>query len=834
MKTIAACLVLFLLCTLSQAAEQPQPTREQAQFFETKVRPLLASRCHKCHGASKQQGMLRLDSRAAVLAGGESGPAVEPGKPQESRLIQAINYAGPEMPPDGKLGKRDIDVLTTWVKMGAPWPNEVAGSSPKAKSPAVSAGEITEKDRLHWSFQSIVRPRVPHLVGDDRAANPIDAFVLQKLKAAGLAPSPPASPRELVRRAYFDLIGLPPTPEEVAAFLADDSPRAYETLIDRLLARPQYGERWGRHWLDLVRYAQSNGYERDDEKPFAWRYRDYVIRALNEDKPYDRFILEQLAGDELSDVTHDSIIATGFCRLGVWDDEPDDKVVALWDEIDDVLRTTGETFLGLTIGCARCHEHKFDPIPQEDYYRLAAFFRNIAPYGKDKSDTHWQLNPAAIYTLLATPEVVSQAKEHKRKTAQIEALKKRLGELRPGKEAKKLQDQIGELESSLDDAFDRARALSVREAGPVAPKTHVFIRGNPLSPGKEVVPAFLTVLDRGTPAIEPLGANNAAASGNELRDMLRELGVQPTSGRRLALARWVASKDNPLTARVIANRLWHYHFGRGLVSTPSDFGRQGLPPSHPELLDWLASELTGGGWRLKRMHKLIMLSGTYRQSSRVVHAARVPSEVDPDNKLLWRQNLHRLDAEAIRDSVLAVSGGLNLTMGGRGVFPELSKEVLSTQSKPGDGWDKSSPSERARRSVYIFVKRTLTVPLMDAFDQPTPDKPNPARTTTTIAPQALMLLNSTFMDQQSTAFADRLLRECADERAKQIERAFDLALARAPSHEEKEIALAFLDRRTSEFNVLPANETKDLTANRHALNNLCRMIFNLNEFVYVD
>jgi hypothetical protein len=710
---------------------------------------------------------------------------------------------------------------------------------------------------MHWSFQPLRRPMLPAgLASSDPANNAIDAFVQAKLRANKLAPNGPAGKRELVRRACFDLIGLPPSPEDVEEFIADRSPDAYERLIDRLLARPQYGERWGRYWLDIVRFGQTNGYERDDEKPFAWRYRDYVIRAFNEDKPFDRFVMEQLAGDELDDLTHDAIVATGFYRVGVWDDEPDDKLAAKYDELDDIVRTTGEAFLALTIGCARCHDHKFDPVPQEDYYSFACFFRNVASYGKDKSDTHWELNADAIYTPLGSPEQLAEWKLQQDRLrgeiTDLEARKKTLAE-DAAAENKRLDEQIKSLRERLNHpSFELA--LSVRDTPAEQPNYHVLARGNPRSPTKQVEPRFLTALGGAAP-VQPA---SVPATGGSLRQALADFGVALPSGLRRQLAERIASPSNPLTARVMANRLWHYHFGRGLVATPSDFGRTGLPPSHPELLDWLASELIDGGWRLKRLHKLIMMSHTYRQSSRAVgRASSLPArslvdigrleacptadagaaEVDPDNLLLWRQNMRRLESEAIRDSVLSASGLLNLAMGGRGVFPELSAEVLSTQSKPGSGWDKSSEAEQGRRSAYIFVKRTLGVPFMETFDAPTPDKPCPARSTTTIAPQALVLLNSRFTDQQAAAMADRLIRESGPDRAAQIDRAFRLALSRAPSVDEVAVARAFLDRQFDEWMKLaagPAQAPSQEFAHRHALAVFCKLVLNLNEFVYVD
>jgi mono/diheme cytochrome c family protein len=718
---------------------------EPAAFFETKVRPVLADHCFKCHGPDKQRGSLRLDSRAALLKGGDQGPAVVAGEPERSLLVKAVRHEDDDlkMPPTKKLSQRQIDDLVQWVRMGVPWPGSDAAAPPPR-----TGGEfqVTDKDRAHWAFRPVHEPSLPAVKDLQEIANPIDAFVLARLEAKGQHLSPPASRRELIRRATFDLLGLPPAPEEVEAFVADERPDALERLLDRLLASPHYGERWGRHWLDLVRFAQTHGYERDDEKPNAWRYRDYVIRSFNEDKPYDQFVREQLAGDEIEPAGDDARTATAFYRLGVWDDEPDDLRQAEFDALDDVLSTTGETFLGLTVGCARCHDHKFDPVSQEDYYSLLAFFRNVTPTKRD--------DPGPIQL-----------------------------PLRSG-----------------------GKTLGVRENGSEAPPTHVLVRGSAATPGKVVGPRFPLVLcsakDSATLVLPKSGPGGK------------------TSGRRRVLAEWVASADNPLTARVIVNRLWQHHFGRGLVATPNDFGRNGAPPSHPELLDWLATDLVKAGWRLKRLHKILMTSRAWQQSSRIRDDKA--ASVDPDNTLLWRQNLRRLEAEAIRDAVLATSGQLNPAMGGRGVFPTLPPEVLSTQSKPGLGWDKSTPREQARRSVYVFVKRTLGVPLLETFDFASPDKSIAARATTTIAPQALLLLNSDFMEEQATQFADRLLTEGA-EPARNVRQAFRRALGRDPTDAEARVALDFLRR------VGPNAVTY-----RQALARLCKLVLNLNEFVYVD
>jgi hypothetical protein len=737
----AAVLGLLTAAAPPACAAPPSPPASPAAvaFFETKVRPVLADNCFKCHGPKKHQGGLRLDSRAALLAGGDQGPAAVPGEPERSLLVKAVRHQDEDlkMPPTMKLSARQIDDLVQWVRLGVPWPG-----ADQTAPPSRPAGEfqVGDRDRAHWAFRPVRRLALPAPKEPAAGANPVDAFVLARLEAKGLHLGPPATRRELIRRAYFDLVGLPPTPEDVDAFVQDGRPDAWERLLDRLLASSQYGERWGRHWLDVVRFGQTHGYERDDEKPNAWRYRDYVIRAFNADKPYDQFVREHLAGDEIEPVTDDGKTATAFYRLGVWDDEPDDARQAEFDALDDVLSTAGEAFLGLTLGCARCHDHKFDPLGQEDYYSLLAFFRNVAPTKRNDA--------APIQLALAAG----------------------------------------------------GKTLAVTEGGPEPPATHVLIRGNAATPGKEVGPRFPLVLcaskETATPAISKPPAGSK------------------TSGRRRVLAAWVASADNPLTARVMANRVWQHHFGKGLVASPSDFGRNGTAPTHPELLDWLASDFVDGGWRLKRLHKALMTSRTYRQSSRV----RDEGAIDPDNTLLWRQNLRRLEAEAVRDAVLAVSGRLNPAMGGRGIFPTLPPEVLSTQSRPGLGWDKSDPWEESRRSVYVYVKRTLGVPLLETFDFATPDKSVAARPTTTIAPQALILLNSSFTEEQSAAFAGRLLREGADP-ARNVERAFRLALGRSPTPREAQVALAYLAR------------DKDY---RPALARLCKLILNLNEFVYVD
>ena len=721
------------------AEEQTPPTTgskhpEAVAFFENKIRPLLAEYCYECHGQDEQESGLRVDSLAGLLRGGEGyGAAIEPGNPSGSILISAIKHQELTMPPEKKLSDRQIDDLVHWIKIGAPWP----GSSGEHENVEQREGiEITDQDRAWWSYQPVVRPEIPQVGTSLETGNPLDAFVREKLLQNGLSPSTVASKRELIRRATFDLIGLPPTPEEIEAFVHDTNPNAYSQLIDRLLDSPHYGERWGRHWLDVVRYAQTNGYERDDEKPYAWRYRDYVIRSFNQDKPFDQFVLEQLAGDELPEVTDDSIIATAFYRFCVWDDEPDDISQAVFDGYDDILATTSRALLGLSIGCARCHAHKFDPLPHEDYYRMLAFIRNVNYYLKPEGE---QRN----FVVVPLP--------------------------------------------------NGGETLGVTERSGTPRPTHVLLRGRVATPGKEVEPGFPKVLS------QPDEEDVAIPTDRS--------GSDNSTGRRLALARWIASDDNPLTPRVLVNRLWHYHFGRGLVPTPSDFGKTGIPPTHPELLDYLASKFMEGNWRLKPLHKQIMLSATYRQSSRATDPEGLA--VDPENKLLWRQNVRRLEAEAIRDAVLATSGQLNLTAGGRGFYPRLPAQVIGSQSMPGRGWGKSSPAERNRRSVYVYAKRSLQLPFLEMFDVASTEQSIAARSRTTVAPQALGLLNSEFITRQADYFAQRLSREVAgnteqnsskkNRTENQIRRAYALALGREPSSDELRIATGYYNRQLERF-----------------------------------
>jgi len=748
---------------LGLTATAAPPARDEAaaaQFFEAKVRPVLVDHCLKCHGPDKAKSNLRLDSRAGALAGGDQGPAVVPGKPAESLLVAAVGYEddGLRMPPSKKLPATVAADLARWIEMGAPWPGPGgAGASPAAAPKAGGPLIVTDRDRAHWAFRPVRRPAVPGPTG----GNPIDAFIRAGLEARGLKANPPADRTALIRRVTFDLTGLPPTPAEVDAFLADTTPDAYDRLVDRLLASPRFGEAWARHWLDLVRFAETNSYERDDPKPSAWRYRDYVVRAFNDDKPYDRFVREQLAGDELPDGGTDGLIATGYYRLGIWDDEPTDREQARYDGLDDVVATTGQVFLGLTVDCARCHDHKIDPVPQADYYRLLAFFQNINHYRNG--------GPTDEAPLVDGQTVHGQAPTS------------RQGE-------KPLKGPT---------------VLRVTEAGRVAPDTFVLLRGNPQARGPKVGPGFLTVLGTPDPVI-PTPAADAHSTG-----------------RRTVLADWIASESNPLTARVIANRLWQHHFGRGIVRSSSNFGTQGDAPTHPELLDWLASELAAGGWRLKPLHRLIVTSDAYRRSSRSDPASLAR---DPANDGLWRTDPRRLTAEELRDAVLAVSGELDLTMYGPGVFPEVPAEVLAGQSMPGKGWHTSPPREQMRRSIYVHVKRSLLLPILESFDLAETDRSSPVRFSTTQPTQALAMLNGAFVNGRAAALADRLRREAGSGPAAQVALAFRLATARTPTPAE-------LDRGTALMAALQATDGLSPAA---ALKTFALLVLNLDEFVYLD
>jgi len=956
MLRVPGCLLMFLCLSSSWATAQTK----EAIDFSRQIQPILAKRCYACHGPDKAEGGLRLNQRALAFQRLESGKqAIVASDAGHSEMIRRItsHEESEQMPPEGpRLTDAQIDLLKRWIEQGAEW-------------------------KEHWAFLPPSSPTPPAVKNGAWVTNPIDAFILAKLEQNGLTPAAPAEKTALLRRLTYDLTGLPPTPAEVQAFLADSSPQAYENVVDRLLKSERYGEHWARHWLDVVRYADTNSFERDGPKPHAWRYRDYVIRALNTDKPYDQFVREQLAGDELPGASTDAIIATGFYRLGQWDDEPADRLLALYDGFDDIITTTAQGFLGLTVNCARCHDHKIDPITQADYYSMLAFFQGVTPNGyanpnverpifendaartayqtaarehresldalqarvqsiekefrdqlskQDQDLDHpdmddleyrfyrdtWQklpnfdaLKPETVaklerpyfdispatrefsfgfvfvgtlkvpadgeYTFIVDsddgsrltvdgkeiilhdgihgtgkPQLAkvtlkqgrtpirmdyfqgpSGAKElivkwsgpgfeqrylsamtedglkladRRGKRRDFVALMKSQGPTVLGAERhKEYTNLVNQLEELKRHKPNSSYALCVTETGPNPAETFILKRGNPQAQGEKVVPAFLSPLGGGKASI-PAPAPDAK-----------------TSGRRLALANWIVSPENRLSSRVMVNRVWQHHFGRGIVRSPNNFGLLGDTPTHPELLDWLAARFIQEGWHLKPLHKLIVMSSTYRMSSRPNPDAHGK---DPLNNLFWRYDMRRLSAEEVRDSILAVDGRLNPAMYGPGVFPDISDEVKAGQSSPGSGWGKSSPEEQARRSIYVHVKRSLVLPILSDFDFADTDSSCAARFVTTQPTQALAMLNSKFLNDQAAELARRLRKEAGDDVKQQVTLGYRLALAREPDAKLVERGLKLID----------ALQQKHGKSAEQALDQFCLMVLNLNEFMYLD
>jgi hypothetical protein len=749
---------------------------------------------------------------------------------------------------------------------------------------------ITTKDREHWSFKPPVRVKPP-AVGDAAwVRNPIDAFILARLDKAGLKPSPAADRATLLRRVTYDLTGLPPTPKELDDFLNDNKPDAYARVVDRLLASPHYGERWAQHWLDVVRYAESNGYELDGDRPHAWRYRDYVVRSFNDDKPYDRFLTEQLAGDLLAkglgqetkpqrgelktDATSpptkeqaELLIAAGFNRCGPVHQVGGnlDPAVSRQEVLTEMTTTVGVAFLGLTMHCARCHDHKFDAISQADYYRLQAFFAPTQPREVD---------------LAAAEERAEYDRQVKVLNDKIAPLKKQIADL----EAPVHQRLTEEKKAKLNAATREALAVDAKKRTPEQTKLAALAQPLVKVSWDELVDALTpedrerraewrrqmhdleakkppplaqawTISDSGAkPATNLLKRGDPKRKGPLLySDYPRVLtagsekkGDDFDGHDRIELAKWLTRKDHPLTARVIVNRLWQHHFGRGIVATPNDFGRRGEKPAHPELLDWLATELVENRWSLKHVHRLMVLSNTYQQDSRRVSAEA--KKLDPDNRLLSRMNRRRLSSEGLRDGALAVAGTLNPEVGGPMVRVPLEKEVydlIFTESEPDNLWPVTPDARQyTRRSLYLYAKRNVRLPLLEAFDQPDTLFSCPVRPTSTFAPQALILLNGPFMQEQSKAFAVRVLREARKDRAKQIEQAYRLALTRPPREVERKMALEFLeaqtelvrDRLLARLPVgLPPGTPADVDpAYSAALADFCLALLNRNEFLYVN
>ncbi|MEP7271406.1 MAG: DUF1553 domain-containing protein [Acidobacteriota bacterium] len=808
-----------------------QAPQNAADIYSQQVAPIFAEHCAGCHGASVQRSGLDLRSEQSILRGGVRGPAVLPGNPEKSLLLRMIKHIEePAMPLGGeKIPDAQIEIISRWIeglKHDTPASAADAGAAVRAQ------GEpITDKDRKFWSFQKPERPALPAVRDRKWARNEIDRFVLSRLEQNQLTPSPAAEPRVLIRRLYIDLTGLPPTPEDVAAFVRNPSEPAYRRVVERLLASQHYGERWGRHWLDLARYADSGGYEFDYDRPNAWRYRDYVIKAFNDDRPYTQFIREQLAADEISPNDPHALVATGFCRNGPTVDNAVNEETRT-DELDDMVTTTSSVFLGLTVGCARCHDHKYDPIPQQDYYRMQAIF---FPFEKKEQ------------VLVSKPEEESFKARNKEIDLLVRPLRAKIITIEKPVRDKLLADKVAfhlHLAESSNALGGRTREqfredtaarfakdvnLQPEEIDPLLTAEQLTLRKdvqkeidkiNSMRP--KPLPAVMGIIDKSTPGkAYLLKRGDWRNKGEEVfpgfpsifSNLSGEGQNIGSTDRRRQLADWIARADNPLTARVAVNRIWQYHFGKGLVRTPSDFGATGDRPSHPELLDWLATEFVARGWSWKAMHRLIVTSSTYRQSSRF---ATLAAAKDPENRLLWRANPQRLEAEAIRDTILAVSGKLNPTMGGPGIYPRIDPSVIASGSRPR--WPLEAREETAvwRRSVYIFVKRSVLVPLIEVFDCPVTTVSAPLRSASTVSPQALALLNNEFVLQQAGYLAERVAREAGQDRKAQAARAFQIALNREPTAKELEWSLEFLNKQQT------------------PLRDLCHALMNLNEFLYLD
>ncbi len=848
--------------------------------FEKDVRPILKAHCTHCHGEEeKPKGGVDLRLRRFMdLELDTARRVVEPGKPDLSEMILLVRSG--EMPRKSKpLPPEQIAVLEKWIAQGA----KVTKPEPEKLPPGMF---ITDTEREFWSFKPIARPAVPAIQNPESIIqNPIDAFILAKLREQKLDFAPEADKAALIRRVTLDLTGLPPTPAEVDAFLKDASPDAYEKVVDRLLASQSYGERWARHWLDVVGYADSNGYtEADSVRPHAWRYRDYVIRSLNADKPWNEFITEQLAGDELAGVTHaetqqavtdpkrlDALTATAFLRMAPdgTGDANDDAKLARNQVIAEELKVVSSSLLGLTVGCAQCHDHRYDPIPQSDYYRLRAIFEPAFDWQNPRP-------PAQRQYSLYTPEERAKAAEVEKKIGEInreaqamskkfldEIFEKKILELpeaerepyraaRATAEAKRTPEQKALLKKypnalalySLD-LYDAAlqkkvtdktaegtklratlppegMVMALTEVKGAVPKTFLFNRGDHDQPKQEVTPGELTVL--ASPQVEPFHAEKITTG---------------SSGRRLAYAKWLTSGKHPLVARVLVNRFWLNHFGRGIVNTPGDFGTAGEAPSHPELLDWLASEFMSGGWKLKPLHKLMVMSTTYRQSSRNDASLRS----DPDNKFFGRFKLQRLDAETVRDSMLAAAGTLNPSP-----FGPPSDIARDVQGRIVTGKDKGTitlakveadGANDFRRSIYVQVRRKTPLTVLETFDAPTMQPNCELRARTTVAPQSLLMMNDTFVLEAARSLAKRLRGGAPDNTAAQITAAWRILLSRTPQDADVQRALAYVTAQTEAVRAYHhgIQHSKDKPAPDPAVEGLasyCQVLLSSNRFLYIE
>ncbi|MBI1357919.1 MAG: DUF1549 domain-containing protein [Acidobacteria bacterium] len=818
---------LVAFCLLTSVGRAAEGSPEQIQFFEQTIRPLLVKSCLGCHNDQTKMSGLSLASRESAMLGGNRGSAVIPGQTAESLLLQAVGREGDlKMPPTGPLAAEDVQALTAWVQNGAAWGD---------------AGGRVRATASHWSFQPVRRPEPPAVQDASWVRTPIDRFVLAKLEEKGVKPSAEADRRTLIRRVSLDLLGLPPSAAEIEAFLADDRPDAYERLVDRLLDSPRYGERWGRHWLDIARYADSNGYSIDGARSI-WRYRDWVINALNNDMPFDQFVVEQIAGDLLPNPTQEQLIATGFHRNTMINQEGGiDYEQYRVEAVVDRVSTTGAAFLGLTVGCARCHDHKFDPIAQREFYQLYAFFNNIDELGGNIPDGEGPSRTMDPLLEFGEPDQFARRDALKGQIAILEAelldyqkeLEKDWKRFATGEDAE-LEARVQavletpvEQRSTVDrgtlQRFFAARdpAWKAREDGikalrgefpriestmimrelPEPREAHVLIQGDFTRPGDEVEPGGLSVLP-------------AMPQGKTLN--------------RLDLAHWLISEDNPLTPRVTVNRMWQRYFGLGIVETEGDFGSQGTLPSHPELLDWLASELIRRDWGMKSMHRLIVTSATYRQSS---EARPNAAQVDPSNRLLARQNRTRLEAEIIRDAALAASGLLTDKIGGPSVFPPQPAGA-GQFTQVDRQWKADEGPDRYRRGMYTFFWRSAPHPGLTLFDAPNAQEATTRRNSSDTPLQALTLLNDQAQAEFAAALAKRVLA-AEEDRDGRLRFAFETCLARPPAPDEQQRMDAYLARMTDEFSTSEQARQAlgSSTAEEAAWTAASRVLLNLDEFV---
>jgi Protein of unknown function (DUF1553)/Protein of unknown function (DUF1549)/Planctomycete cytochrome C len=803
------------------AAEAVKPNEAGVEFFEKNIRPVLVERCYKCHSvkSEKVKGGLLLDSKAGLLKGGTSGPAIIPGKPGKSLLIKALLYTDPDlqMPPKQQLSTNQINNFIAWIKMGTPDPRKqtvVAGKS------AYTGMSLAESKKF-WSFQPVKEPAPPAVANKKWVRNPVDQFILAKMEARNITPNPAADKRTLIRRATFDLTGLPPTPEEVSAFLADNSPKAYEKLIDQLLASPAYGERWGRHWLDVVRYADTCGDNSDFPVPSAYKYRNYVINAFNKDMPYDEFLREQIAGDLMSSKSDEEkfekIIATGYLAISRrFGSRANEFHLTIEDTIDNV----GKGMLGLSISCARCHDHKFDPISNSDYYALYGIF-NSTKYAFPGTEIY---RHPKDFVPLATGTNIAVVQQYQAELGELDTKiedlleqKRQLTKGNAGGAGAKADAKPDDKESDSEQRLEmvtaeleeaKARQKKMEANPPPVEKAYAVAEGKP---------ADAKIQFKG----EPTNLGDAVPRG-----FLQVLGGQKLppeekGSGRLELAQWITDPNNPLTARVMVNRIWQHHFGRGIVDTPNDFGVRGKAPTHPELLDYLAAEFKQSGWSLKKMHKLIMLSATYQLSSeeRGENAA-----VDTNNELFWRFNRLRLDAEEIRDAMLAVSGTLDRAMGGEHPFPPENDWHFS-QHKPF-----VAVYETNKRSVYLMQQRIKKQPFLEVFDGADPNATTGVRAISTTPIQALFMMNAPFVHEQADKFAMRIGRAESSE-TKRIDFAYRLIYGRPAARDEIKMGRDYLQaaREAMKDTNVPAQEQ-----HHAALASYARVLFGSNEFLYVD